>query len=372
MIKRVLIIGGYGNFGRFISSKLSRENNLQLIIAGRNPSKGIELVETLDAVNQPEVVKLDIYEDLQQSLKEIQPDIVIHTSGPFQSQSYIVAEACIEQGCHYMDLADAREFVVGISRLDDSASSSKVLVVAGASSVPTLTCAIIDKYQDQFESITAVDSAISTAQITAEGLATTKAVLSYVGKTFPVLKEGQQSDVYGWQDIRLRKFWQLNTRALSNCNIPDFDVLPMRYPDLQNIRFQAGIELKFQHIILYLLSFLVRIKLLPSLEPFAKPMLYVSKLFEFMSTGKSGYFLTMTGTSLDGKKQQKQFDLIASKQHGQRIPCIPSIILTKKLAAAEIKHTGAMPCVGLITLDEYMQALSEYDIEYQATLLNNT
>ena len=370
MIMRVLVIGGYGNFGRFICAQLAREKNLQLIIAGRNPEKGTALVETLSAVNPPEVVKLDIYHELEKSLASIKPDIVIHTSGPFQDQSYQVAKACIEQGCHYLDLADARNFVANIYELDTTAVQKNVLIVTGASSVPTLTCAIIDKYKDRFMTLKSVDSAITTAQITADGLATTKAILTYVGKKFPMLKNGKPADVYGWQDLRLRKFWRLNTRALCNCDIPDFSVLPLRYRDLQNIRFQAGIELKFQQVILYLLSFLVSIKLLPSLAPFAKPLLNISKLFQFLSTGKSGYYLTLSGTARDGTEQQLEFDLVARQQHGQRIPCIPVILLTKKLARNELKPMGAMPCAGLISLDEYLEALQEFDIDWREQMIS--
>lgn len=371
MIKRVLIIGGYGNFGRYISSQLALEDNLQLIIAGRNPSKGFELVETLNAVNKPEVVKLDIYHGLQASLNTIQPDIVIHTSGPFQSQPYVVAEACIELGCHYLDLADAREFVSGMSILNEQAKQKNVLIVTGASSVPALTCAIIDEYKDEFERLTEVDSALTTAHVTSEGLAMVTAILSYVGKSFPVMKGGESTRSYGWQGFRLKRFWRLNTRALGDCNIPDFDILPDRYPGITTVRFQAGTEFKSHQLALWLLSFLVRFRLIDSLAPLAAFMMKLSKPFGLMSSGNSGYFLEMTGTDHDGKKQQKRFDLIARKQHGQHIPCMPSIILTKKLAADEIQQRGASACVGMVSLDEYLQAMSKFDIEYKATILNN-
>ena len=39
MIKRVLIIGGYGNFGSFITESLAKEANIQVIIAGRSLQK---------------------------------------------------------------------------------------------------------------------------------------------------------------------------------------------------------------------------------------------------------------------------------------------------------------------------------------------
>ena len=101
---RVLIIGGYGNFGRFISTRLAREPNLDIIIAGRNSMKAKTLADTLKA----EALRLDISDSFLSQLKEINADIVIHTSGPFQAQGYQVAEACIACGAHYIDLADAQ------------------------------------------------------------------------------------------------------------------------------------------------------------------------------------------------------------------------------------------------------------------------
>ena len=98
MIKRVLIIGGYGNFGKFISADLVCADNIQLIISGRNQDKAKTFAEKLVTRRHPEIAVVDIYDGLKQSLMTIQPDIVVHTSGPYQSQSYVVAQACIDQG----------------------------------------------------------------------------------------------------------------------------------------------------------------------------------------------------------------------------------------------------------------------------------
>ena len=97
-MKRILIIGGYGNFGSFITKRLARESDLQLIIAGRSLSKAQALAKTIEAANKPEALALDIYSSLAAALAAIKPDIVVHTSGPFQSQGYDVARSCIAQG----------------------------------------------------------------------------------------------------------------------------------------------------------------------------------------------------------------------------------------------------------------------------------
>src|SRR5947209_6168896 len=110
MVRRVLIIGGYGHFGAYIANSLASEAGIQLLIAGRSLASAEQFTSRLTAQNVPETVALDIFRDIAASLAKAGPDIVIHATGPFQNQSYAVAEACIAQGCHYIDLADARGF----------------------------------------------------------------------------------------------------------------------------------------------------------------------------------------------------------------------------------------------------------------------
>lgn len=367
MTTRVLIIGGYGNFGSFIAKMLGREANIQLIIAGRDEVKASRFAATLQAKNTPEAAYIDIHHGLAASLASLKPGVVIHTSGPYQDQTYHVAEACILQGCHYVDLADARAFVAGITALDSRAKEKQVLICSGTSSVPCLTAAVIDAYKPEFLKVEKVEYAIATAQLTNRGLATTSAVLSYAGKPFNTLMDGRMQTVYGWLGLQWRRFWQLNLRPMGNCDIPDLEIFPKRYPDLKTIRFRAGLELKLLHLLLYALSWLVRVKILPSLQPLAKPLLKISFLFDAFGKDNSGFYMTLSGTGKDGAPKQITFDLVAKKGDGLYIPSMPAILMAKKFANGKITKTGATPCLDLITLDEYLEGLSEFNIRWQST-----
>lgn len=364
---RILIIGGYGNFGSFIASRLVREDNIQLIIAGRDEEKAKKNAAKLQAKNKAESFRLDINKNLAEALVAIKPSVVIHTSGPYQGQGYNVAEACINQGCHYVDLADARGFVAGITQLDKQAKEKGVLICSGASSVPCLTSAVIDKYIGEFKKLEKIEYAIATAQLTNRGLATTSAALSYAGKPFKTLIDGKMQNVYGWTDLRFRKFWKLGWRPMGSCDIPDLEIFPKRYPDLKTIRFGGGLELKGLHIILFLLSWLVRLRVIPSLLPAAKPMLKISFIFDPIGKDNSGFYMSMFGIDKEGKYKQIDFEIVARHGDGAYIPSMPSIIMAKKFANGQITETGAKPCLDIITLDEYLEALSELDIEWRVT-----
>ncbi|WP_315983828.1 saccharopine dehydrogenase NADP-binding domain-containing protein [Aliamphritea spongicola] len=149
-----------------MSQTLAKENGIKLTIAGRSKEKAEALVRELQHGTHVQSYRLDISEPLQDHFKCLKPDIVIHTSGPFQKQGYDVAQACIDCGAHYIDLADGREFVSGITALNTAASENNVLVVSGASSVPGLTSAIVDKYLPEFSHLESLDYGITTAQKT--------------------------------------------------------------------------------------------------------------------------------------------------------------------------------------------------------------
>ena len=118
MTLRVVVLGGYGNFGRYICRALAPDTRIQLIVAGRSEAKAQRFADELDAASPAEAACVDIDEPAE-ALAACRPDFVIHTVGPFQSQDYRVAEAAIACGAHYCDLSDARAFVAGIGALVD-------------------------------------------------------------------------------------------------------------------------------------------------------------------------------------------------------------------------------------------------------------
>ena len=362
MVARVLIIGGYGNFGSYIARVLAADSNIRVLIGGRSLAKAQDFAASLATIHPGEGHAIDIDGDLAGALPGIAPDIVIHTTGPFQNQDFRVARACIAQGCHYIDLADARNFVATIYRLDAEARAKNVLVVSGASSVPCLTAAVIDAYLPAFAQLEEIDYGISAAQHTNRGLATTSAVLSYVGKPIAMLRDGRIKTVYGWEDTHAERYPGLGWRLFGNCDIPDLALFPQRYPTLRSMRFAAGHELKLLHIGTRMLGAFVRLGLIRSLDHHANRLLRLAFLFDRFGSGRSGFHMILTGTGHDCKSLRRRFVIVARSGHGPYIPCMPAILMARRLASGTMPQRGAMPCVDLIDLDAYLAALEGLDI----------
>jgi hypothetical protein len=367
LVKRVLIIGGYGNFGSYIARALAGDPSISLLIGGRSKEKADAFALSLAASNPAVGCLLDIHRDIEVRLCELRPHVVVHTTGPFQTQDHRVARAAITAGAHYLDLADARQFVATIGELDKDARAAGVAVIAGASSVPCLTAAFIDRYKPAFVRFESATYGIAAAQATNRGLGTAAAILSYVGKPFTILSAGRRKRVFGWQGLHAVRYPELGLRLFGYCDVPDLELFTRRYPELRELRFAAGHEVKLLHIGTWLLSWAVRLRLVKSLSPYADRLLRLSFLFDPFGSDKSGFHMFLSGMGLDGRTKTIRIFMIARQVHGPNIPCIPAILLARRLAAGESIVSGARPCLDLISLDEIMTAIAHLDIDTMVT-----
>lgn len=360
MTLRVAILGGYGNFGGYIARALAADADIELVICGRSPAKAEAFAAGLGAANPARGAMVDIAEP-EAAVASISPGLVIHTVGPFQAQDYRVARAAIACGAHYCDLADARHFVVGIGTLDVEARVAGVAVIAGASSVPCLTAAYLDEAAKVMD-IAEVDYGISAAQQTNRGLGTASAILSYVGRSFTALRGKAMRCIYGWQGLHSEVYPELGRRWFGYCDIPDLELFPRRYPNLKHMRFCAGHEIALLHFGTWLLSWGVRLHLLPRLDRWADALLRVSFVFDPLGSGRSGFHMYIRGRDGEGRAVERKHWIIARQGHGPNIPCMPAILLARRLARGETIASGARPCLDLIALNQYLAALEGLDI----------
>ncbi len=358
MTDKILILGGYGNFGKRIATVLAAKG-FSVVIAGRNGQKARQLAKTLGG--NATIAVFDINVDLPQQLQTIDPGVVVNTCGPFQTSNYNVAIACIDAGIHYIDLADGRAFVTGITRLDQKARQAGISAISGASTVPGLSSAVVENFLPEFSHISRLDFGISPGHKAERGLATTKGIMTYVGR--PLKPPAGTTEMrYGWQDIHRQCYPELGNRWMANCEIPDLDLFPARYR-IGQIRFSAGLELTPLHLGLWSLSWLVRAGLPLNLPALAKPVLSISNWFNLFGSAAGGMHMIMSGKDIDGRTLIKKWFIIAKDGDGPHIPTVPAIVLTKKLLRGDKLPTGAMPCLGLVSLEEALAELKHLNVK---------
>ena len=358
MRDHILILGGYGNFGKRIARNLSKAD-IPITISGRNRSKAQKFVASLGL--DSDIAIFDVNTGLDQYLEKYRPRIVINTCGPFQNADYSVAHACAERGVHYIDLADGRNFVTGITSLNEISFRNDAVIISGASTVPGLSSAVLEHFKPDFSEMTSLKFGISPGQKAERGLATTKGIMSYVGK--PLAPHPSKFErTYGWQNIYQQTYPELGRRWMANCDIPDLDLLPAHF-GFKHIQFSAGMELGFLHLGIWALSGLIRAGIPLNLEKQAKLLLNASNLFNIFGSADGGMHVIVKGRDQQGRPLTRKWFIIAKSGDGPQIPTIPAIILAKKLWAGEKIKPGAYPCVSLVTLSEYLQELDGFDIK---------
>jgi hypothetical protein len=144
--------------------------------------------------------------------------------------------------------------------------------------------------------------------------------------------------------------------------VPDLQLFPQRYAGVQRVRFDAALELPIAQGVFWSLAALVRLGLIRGASRYAPMLLKCARYFDGMGSDNGGMHVRLLGTNRLGAPVRVDWHLAARRGHGPRIPCIPAIVLARKLAAGTLAARGAMPCMGLMSLAEFAVALAHLDI----------
>jgi hypothetical protein len=257
--------------------------------------------------------------------------------------------------------------VCGIGGLDLAAHSNDVLVASGASSVPALSSAVVDMLRTEFYAIESIDHGI-TSGAKPPGLATMEGVLGYAGKPVKQWRDGAWRTAHGWQDLTRRRYPRpLGTRWIANCDVPDLDLFPQRYAPVRTVVFRAGVGMMLGMLSTWAASWLVRAGLLSSLVPYVSTLRKTALAVERFGSKSSAMHVTVRGLDAKSQSISRTWWLLAENDHGPQIPCFPAIALARKLLRGEVSVRGAMPCMGLLTVDEILEVGRGLDLRTELT-----
>ena len=356
-LRLVTILGGYGIFGGRIASALAKHPNTRVRIVGRDARCGVIFADRIGA--EFRAGDLRHTESLRRAIEG--SFIVIHTAGPFQGKDYRVAELCLGSGSHYLDIADARDFVTGIGALDDAARRGGVFVSSGVSSLPAITDAMVSELQSAFRSIDEIQIGLSPGNQNPRGASTIGAILTYIGRPLRVQQNGQWIMRPGWGDARWFEFPEpVGRRRVHNCDVPDLDLFPEAW-GARTVRVRGGVEL---NIINYTLSGIARLRnllALENLQRYAPLVLRLSLLLYPFGSKNGSLAVWLRGAALDGAPLQRKIAIVTDND-GPATPCSPAIVLAKRILDDGPPCAGAFPCRGFVTLSELATHLSRFGI----------
>lgn len=350
---KILVLGGYGNFGARICRALAGDAGIELLVAGRDERRATAFAESLGGGARG--VRIDVQaQDLADALHWLGVALVIHTAGPFQNQSYGVPQAVAAAGAHYIDLADGRRFVCDFPEaLDTAFRNAGRTGISGASTVPALSSAVVDHLAAGWQSIRGIDICIAPAQGAPRGEATLAGVLAYCGEPIRVWQGGRWTEQLGWASPTKVAFARMKTRRGALCDIPDLELFPARYAGVQSVMFRAALEVGLAQQAFAFMAILHRKGLLPAPRKLAPLLHSAGRVFDALGTALGGMVVRIEGVDASGRNARRAWHIAADNNHGPEIPCMAAILLARRLARGEALPVGAHACAGLLTLAEF-------------------
>ena len=366
MSETALIIGATGVFGRRLAAHLARTAGYRLILASRTLVRAQELVDQLVARQETRAslnaLALDVGGDVGRVLADVRPRIVVDCSGPFQGMDFTVPLAAAEVGANFVDLADARHYVLGFERALDAPFRSKGLVaLTGASSSPALAAAVVSELTRGWTRVDEIDIAIMPGGQSEVGEAAVAAALSYCGRPVPIVAGGVLGQATGWGSRRYVSLKGLGRRTVSPVETSDAELLRDLYPQATSIRFWAGLESTVEQRGMAIVPRLRRMGLLPRPERLASLLTRARRLTR-LTTGASGG-MSVRVVGLDGRKRwsEAEWQLTARNNEGPQVPPSPAAAAVRAILAGRVAP-GARPALAL-PLSDIEAELEGYAIE---------
>jgi hypothetical protein len=73
--------------------------------------------------------------------------------------------------------------------------------------------------------------------------------------------------------------------------------------------------------------------------------------------------IILKGKDRSGRQTTIKWFVIALDGDGPYIPTVPAVVLARKIVTGQFGATGAMPCVGLVSLEEYLHELKDFKVK---------
>ncbi|RXT52503.1 hypothetical protein B6S44_17175 [Bosea sp. Tri-44] len=333
-MKRIVLIGATGVFGRRLARHLSRLDGLDLMLTSRSADKAEALARELAAETSVPIrgIAFDRDKDLVASLAALQPWLVIDASGPFQQQGYEVPTAALLLGAHVVDLADARDYLSGYGRqLDELARQRGLVALAGASSTPALSAAAARELSEGWRRLDTVDIAITPGGRSEVGPAVIAAVLSYAGKPVPIWREGELQTTPGWGVGTVIDMPGLGPRRVAPVETVDAETLGPGLAVHSRVSFSAGLEAGIEQWGLRLLGWLRRRGWLTELAPLVPFLVRARRITRLWTSDRGGMRVAITGIDAKGRPRRAYWSLLAENDDGPQVPVLAAAAAVRAL-----------------------------------------
>lgn len=183
-MRRIVVVGGLGFFGRATVERL-RADGVKPLVASRRAGADIQV----DAEDQA---------SLRAALRPA--DVVIDTVGPFQNRTTALVESATGIGFDLIDISDSLDYAMRVYALRSGIEAAGIRVLTSCSCVSAVSATAV-RLSGIEQPLRVTGCLAPAARHTANPGAAGSLLLS-VGRPIRVLRDGRLVTRYGWRESR--------------------------------------------------------------------------------------------------------------------------------------------------------------------------
>jgi hypothetical protein len=237
-VNGAVVFGGYGTFGSIVAHELARAS-VPVTVAGRDGARAEALARRLGPAHRGMGADVTDPESCRRALRG--RAMAVNCAGPFAALGPALLEACLEEGCHYADIADDRRYATLVRGHAERFRQRRLTAVCGCSSLPCISGALA------LAARSALPAPPERARVTlfvgnanAKGVGAIRSVVELLGKPIRT----PQGTVRGFCDRQVAPLpAPFGPRGVYNFESPEYDL----FPDLLGVRavsVKIGLEMR--------------------------------------------------------------------------------------------------------------------------------
>jgi hypothetical protein len=336
---RVLIVGGYGVFGRLLACELLATTNASLIIAGRHGDQAAACCQELDQSGRTTPLAIDLHDTAGFADRVRGCFAVACTAGPFQTLNFDLPRLAAAEGAHWVDIGDPPRWVLSVLEdrlLDEVARARGVSIVPGASTTPAFSGVLARLAQKQVPSVSRIRVTMFLGNRNSKSATAISTALAS-GFGSPEVVDGPEGR---------RRAYRIETAD---------GVLVQRQLGVA-AEFRVSFELRTLNSLVSLTQPLSRRLSAAARSTLARVLAIPASLVSRLGSDVS----TLLVEAFEGDQCRWRQEI---SDHGQRLGILPCAIVLKALLDGNIRSNGCSSPAAVVPLDTWIGALRRRGID---------
>ena len=348
-----VVFGGYGTFGSIVARELA-DQGIQVTIAGRDRARAQSFAMSLGAGHRGLAADVTNRDSCLTSLQD--QSVAVNCAGPFAPFADTLLQACLDQGCHYVDIADDRDYTRLVLSRGELFRQRKLAAVYGCSSLPAISGALaLRTLADACAKPERVRVTLLIGNNNPKGQAAIASLVGGLGK--PI--HAPQGIIKGFHDrevVRLPP--PFGRRAVFNFDSPEYDLFPTLL-GVPSVTVKLGFESPPANYVFAALAALG--------DNYGK---VTTNFFAWLGNhlprfGSSGGAVMVELSFNDGSTRRAT---ILARAYGQRMAALPCALVARGLCREPVRRFGTMTAYEFLGAPALLNGLTQEGFELS---LNN-